>query len=76
MLPRNFRTAISPIVNMHGTDGTVLAEWIEKHGKKLRPLRKVLAKQKLALDFREHLRVNDGKLDNLEQLLTSELHRV
>ena len=63
------------LVDLHGPDGTILEGWVQKHGKKLKPLKKLPGKLRWHIDS-EHLQVIEGDLADLERLLAKEPQRV
>jgi len=57
------------LVQIYNEKEVVLEEFIEKHGKKLKPKRKISAKNKAKLRVPGNLEVIEGTLDDLEKLL-------
>jgi hypothetical protein len=57
------------IVDISASDGFPVEGGIEKRGKKLAPLRRIIAKAKETLTVPDDLSVIDGKLEDLEELL-------
>ena len=57
------------LVYIYGENEVLVETFIEKHGKKQRPKRKISAKLKSKMKVPDHLQVIEGKLDDLEELL-------
>jgi len=57
------------LIRIYGENEVLVETFIEKHGKKLRPKRKISAELKSKLKIPDHLQVIEGKLDDLEKLL-------
>jgi hypothetical protein len=57
------------LVDIYGENNVLVETFIEKHGKKLRPRRKISAEVTSKMKVPDHLQVIEGKLDDLEELL-------
>ncbi|MEI6516727.1 MAG: hypothetical protein WCO77_12190 [bacterium] len=57
------------IISIRTQDGKLADLTIEKHGEKLRPLRKISAVARTPLRCPQHLELVPGKLDNIEAIL-------
>ena len=57
------------LVHIYDENHVLVEMFIEKHGRKLRPRRKISAEQKSKMKVPYHLQVIDGELDDLEKLL-------
>jgi len=66
---RDFPTAIFHWFTSMGKTKFLVETFIEKHGKKLRPKRKISAELRSKMKVPNHLQVIEGKLDDLEELL-------
>ena len=58
------------LIDIYDLDGGRVQELIRKHGRKLRPMRFIPASVKSVMAMPEHLEVIDGKVSEVEQLLT------
>jgi hypothetical protein len=57
------------LVQIYDENEVLVETFIEKHGMKLKPNRKISAEQKSKMKVPYHLQVIEGKLDDLEKLL-------
>jgi hypothetical protein len=64
------------LVDIYGPDGSVLEEWIEKTGSKLRPVRKIPRKLKWQMEVPAHMQVIEGRIADLENLLSKKQRRL
>ncbi len=63
------------LVHIYGENEVLVETFIEKHGKKLRPKRKISAELRSKMKVPNHLQVIEGKLDDLEELLAPSMRR-
>ena len=59
------------LVDIHSDDGKLVESFIEKNGSKLKPLRKIPARQKSGMKIPDNLETIEGDLDKIEQILSS-----
>lgn len=57
------------IIEIRDSENSLLETAINNYGKKIKPLRKIPAKQKSEIRIPEHLRIIDGKLEDIEKSL-------
>jgi len=60
------------VIRVFGSQGSLVEEFVEKRGKKLKPRKKISAEIKSQLEIPEHLQVIEGNLDQLESLCTKQ----